>query len=196
MLQQAKLQLRTSKCKLFFRRKSNDVLTDSIQHVCDTVNSANRLNSTNYTNTVNYANRVKSANRKNSANKVKSEKRVNEKKIRVRKRKRKSKTSKHSSLSIFSCNAANIKNKLLSLEKIVNDLNISIFCLQETHEAKIGAIKFQTSENYQIYEKIRTNKGGGGLAVGILKDLNPSWIRDGGGEVEALTIKFKVKHFD
>ena len=111
-------------------------------------------------------------------------------------RKRKYNGSYSSKVSILSCNAANIRNKLLSLEKVVNDLHLSIFCIQETHQVKIGSIKFRGSENFQIYEKIRMNKGGGGLAIGVLKEFSPTWMRDGGNEAEALTIKFQVKNFN
>ena len=122
---------------------------------------------------------------------------VNKNKNRFRNRKWKKNELKSSSkVSILSCNAASIRNKLLSLEKIVNDLHLSMFCLQETHEVKMGSIKFVGSENFQIYEKIRINKGGGGLAVGILKEFNPTWMRDGGDEVEALTVKFHVKNIN
>ena len=99
-------------------------------------------------------------------------------------------------LSFLSCNASSIKNKLLSLEKIVNDLNLSFFALQETHAKKEGSIKFMNSQNYQIYEQIRTGKSGGGLALGICKSLDPFWIRDGGNEVEAMTIKASFKRLD
>ena len=71
-----------------------------------------------------------------------------------KKRKKRSYGNKsNTQLSVFSCNAANVKNKLFSLGKNVNDLNLSIVCLQETHMNKIGLIKFQNSSNFQIYEK-------------------------------------------
>ena len=74
----------------------------------------------------------------------------------INKRNRKKRTYKNNlnkKLSIFSCNAANVKNKLLSLEKNVNELNLSLFCLQETHMYRDGLIKFKNSSNFQIYEK-------------------------------------------
>ena len=64
-------------------------------------------------------------------------------------------------LSFLSCNAASVQNKLLSLEKIVNELNISFFSIQETHAKKEGLIKFKNSNLFQIYEYIRTDKCGG-----------------------------------
>ena len=71
-------------------------------------------------------------------------------------------------LSFLSCNASSIKNKLFSLEKIINDQTISFFALQETHAKRNGSIRFKNSQNYHIYEHIRSNKSVGGLATGIL----------------------------
>ena len=70
-------------------------------------------------------------------------------------RKRKGKT-KHQTkeLSFLSCNVSSIQNKCLSLEKIVNDLGLSFFSLQETHAKREGIIKLKNSKNYQIYEQI------------------------------------------
>jgi len=97
-------------------------------------------------------------------------------------------------LKLFSCNSSGLKNKLLSLEKVINELEVGVFCLQETHSIKEGSIKFENSLNYQIYEQVRDNKSGGGLSVGVLKSLNPVWLRDGGGEVEAMTVQIETKN--
>ena len=111
-----------------------------------------------------------------------------------RRKKRAYKSYLNKVLSVFSCNAANVKNKLFSLEKNVNDLNLSLFCLQETHMNREGLIKFKNSSNFQIYEKNRNDKSGGGLAIGVLKELNPAWIRDGEDKVEAMTITISVQN--
>ena len=135
----------------------------------------------------------------NSAKKSKSSNQFKHKWVK-RKRRTYSKQNKNKlktqPLTFFSCNSANIKNKLLSLEKVVNDLSLSMFCLQESHARKSGSIKFKNSTNFQIYEKIRSEKGGGGLVIGMLNCLNPTWIRDGGDEVEAMTIKFSLEKID
>ena len=48
-------------------------------------------------------------------------------------------------LNIVSCNAAGIKNKIFSLQKVLNELQIPVLCLQETHLSKEGSIKFENS---------------------------------------------------
>ena len=96
-------------------------------------------------------------------------------------------------LKVLSCNASGLRNKLPSLSKIISDLQLSMFCIQETHFLKEGSIKF---DNFQIFEKTRETKSGGGLLVGALKDLNPIWIGDGGSTAEAMSIKVSVKDMD
>ena len=54
------------------------------------------------------------------------------------------------SLKMFSCNSSGVKNKLLSLGKVINDLEVGVFCIQETHASKKGSIKFKNSTMYQI----------------------------------------------
>ena len=96
-------------------------------------------------------------------------------------------------LKVFSCNSAGLKNKLFSLSKIINDLSLSVFCLQETDLLKEGLIKFQNDQNYQIFEKLRETKSGGGLAIGAVNSLNPIWLGDGGSDVEAISIQISVQ---
>ena len=68
----------------------------------------------------------------------------------------------------------------------------SILTLQET--------KFQVSgkhniEGYTVYEHLGSEKtAGGGILMAVVKDLNPALVRDGGDEVEALTVDINVKH--
>ena len=72
-------------------------------------------------------------------------------------------------------------------------MNLGVFALQESHAKKKGGIKFENSDKYQIYEMTRKIKCGGGLVTGVLKELNPMWIKDGGDNVEAMTIKCSFK---
>ena len=111
-----------------------------------------------------------------------------------RPRRRKNTLSKQ--ITFFSCNSAGIKNKLFSLSKVINDLSVSVFCLQETHLSREGKIKFENSKKYQIYEKLRTTKAGGGLAIGVLNDLKPVWIGEGEENIEALSVQISVNEMN
>ena len=47
-------------------------------------------------------------------------------------------------------------------------------------------------ENYIVFELIRQDREGGGLAIGCAKDLQPVWVREGNDYVEALSILFYI----
>ena len=49
------------------------------------------------------------------------------------------------------------------------------------------------SWRYDIYQLNRTNKSGGGLAIGALKELNSVWIREGDNETEILVIEIEIQ---
>ena len=95
-------------------------------------------------------------------------------------------------------NAAGITSKMQSFDKLLFDINPSVFMLQET-KRKQGApnMKANNLDNYQVFELRREKsheeggKGlsGGGLAMGALHDLNPVLLRQGSDDVECLTIQ-------
>ena len=89
-------------------------------------------------------------------------------------------------------NAAGLRSKLTSFYKVVSDLKPSVFFIQETKFQDIGKLKLQ---NYIIYEFVRQNRdGGGGLALGCDKDLNPAWVREGDDQVEAISVEICLKN--
>ena len=73
---------------------------------------------------------------------------------------------------------------------MIFDLQPALFFIQESKYKTEGRFKI---ENFQIFELIRKNKEGGGLALGCLKELKPVWLREGNDEVEALTIEIILK---
>ena len=97
---------------------------------------------------------------------------------------------------MLSCNSASLKNKLFSLSKTIEDLNLSLFCVQETHFVKEGSVKFKGVDRFQIFQKLCDTKSGGGLCIGALQDLNPFWVGDRGCEVESMSIKITVQHME
>ena len=67
-----------------------------------------------------------------------------------------------------------------------------MFFVQETKFQDPGKLKI---ENYIIYEYVRKNRdGGGGLALGCDKDLNPAWVREGDDLVEAISVEICLKN--
>ena len=69
-------------------------------------------------------------------------------------------------------------------------LRPSVFFVEESKCKEIGKLKF---DNFVIFELIRQNKEGGGLALGCAKELQPVWVREGDDYVEALSVEICVK---
>ena len=112
---------------------------------------------------------------------------------------RKDNNIKTSQLTFYGNNADGLINKLESFENILKE-KPSVFFLQETHLQRPGRIKTPSSKKYTWYElhrSIKSSKGekGGGLAIGVLNELEPSWISKGNDEAEAVTVEIWVKGF-
>ena len=75
---------------------------------------------------------------------------------------------------------------------MLSDLKPSVF-ITETKYKNEGNIK--VGDDFVIYELVRKDdKGGGGLALGCLKDLNPCWVSEGNDQVEALSVDIFLKN--
>ena len=88
-----------------------------------------------------------------------------------------------------------------SLENLLKTEKPSAIFLQETKLGRAGRIKTPSSVSlYTWYELHRTKtaekgKGGGGIALGVMNCLEPSWISEGDDNVEALTVEIWVNSF-
>ena len=98
------------------------------------------------------------------------------------------------SLRFLGVNTAGLKSKLTSFKKVLTDLKPSVFFAQETKFREEGHLKL--GDDYVVYELVRKNGGGGGLALGCLKELNPCWVGDGGESVEALSVNIFLKSME
>ena len=94
-------------------------------------------------------------------------------------------------------NVAHLESKLDTFENYLNTENPSVFMLQETKTKTAGKIKTETAKKYTIYELHRKKEkvSGGGLAIGVLKELHPAFINEGDDEVEVLTVEIWVEDF-
>ena len=97
------------------------------------------------------------------------------------------------SLRFLGVNSAGLKSKFTSFKKLIVDLRPSVFFVQETKFNEEGHIKI--GDDYVIYELLRKNgKGGGGLALGCLKYLNPCLVSEGKDNVEAISVDIFIKN--
>ena len=107
-------------------------------------------------------------------------------------RKRVNNRNVNKSLRFLGVNSAGIRSKLLTFKKVLNDLKPAVFFVEETKLKDVGQLKI---ENYVIYEKVRKNRdGGGGVAIGCLKELHPVWVKEGNEQVETLSVNIFVKN--
>ena len=112
---------------------------------------------------------------------------------------RKEKKVKINNLTFVGNNADGLMNKLESLENILSE-NPSVVFLQEIRSHRPGRIKTPSSGKYTWYELHRTSsaeKGqkGGGIALGVVNVLTPSWISEGDDDCEAITVEIWVEGF-
>ena len=95
-------------------------------------------------------------------------------------------------IRLLGVNSAGLKSKFTSFKKVIQELKPAVFFTQETKYKTEGQLKL--GDEYVVYEQVRQNEnGGGGLALGCLKELNPCWISEGKGSVEAISISISIK---
>ena len=87
-------------------------------------------------------------------------------------------------------NSGGLRCKLTSFKKVLNDLRPSVFFVKETKFKDVGKLKF---DSYVVFELVRQNRDGGGLALGCDKDLQPVLVREGDDDVEALSVDIILK---
>ena len=98
---------------------------------------------------------------------------------------------KEKNLTIFSTNAAGLRNKSHSFKNELNVVNAGIFTIQETHFKKKGMLKIK---DFDIFEAIR-DKQNGGTMIGVHKSLNPMLIKEYNKEFELLVVEIEIsKH--
>ena len=97
-------------------------------------------------------------------------------------------------------NTNSLIQKLESLEYVLCVEKPAAIFLQETKLGRPGRIKTPSSLNYTWYELHRSDsasKGekGGGIAIGVLNSLEPSWISEGNDDIETLTVEIWLQEF-
>ena len=92
--------------------------------------------------------------------------------------------------SLIGTNAAGLNLKRESFYSLLNILAPTIITVQETKLSKPGLVKIP---GYQVFERIRKNKKGGGLLTAADEDVNPVLISTGKEEEnEIMTIQIDV----
>ena len=88
-------------------------------------------------------------------------------------------------------NIAGASSKWASVKRWVTIKSPVILSLQETKFQVAGKHKL---DGYITYEHLRKEKtAGGGLLLAIKQELSPALVRDGGTDVEAITVDINIK---
>ena len=111
------------------------------------------------------------------------------KRKRVQKR---NKINKVQTLKIYGINAAGIKCKLKSFSNVLSRLSPQIWMIEETKLKPGETIKCENIDDFQVFYLYRHNSQGGGLALGVTRDLESTLIRDGDDDVEAMAVQVVV----
>ena len=108
---------------------------------------------------------------------------------RKRKRNMKRNEKKTVKFRMFGANAAGVKCKLKSLDDILKRLQPQIWAIQETKLKPNERLKLEVGNDFQIYYLYRQNSQGGGLAVGVHKDIESALVGEGNDDIEALVVQ-------
>ena len=97
-------------------------------------------------------------------------------------------------MNILGVNAAGILGKIDSFENWLKVKMPAIFSIQETKVSRKGLIQCESTNTFQLYEQIRlVNPGaGGGLCVAVAQELPSALLREGGDEVECISVQVQV----
>ena len=117
--------------------------------------------------------------------KILKQKKSKKKKKLYRKRKKKGSCP----FKIFGINCAGIKSKIKTFDNVIKKVQPKIWTLQETKLKSNEIIKCEAVSSYQVYYRNRQNSQGGGIALGVDKNLKSTLIREGDNETEAISVK-------
>ena len=96
-------------------------------------------------------------------------------------------------MTILGVNANNLLNKIDSFKNWIKEKSPAILIVKETKVPTLGQLKM-ISNQFQIYEQIRENNPGlgGGICIGVSKNLHSILLREGGSDVECISVQVEV----
>ena len=98
----------------------------------------------------------------------------------------------HEKLKIFGINSAGIRCKVKSFDNVLQLLKPHIWMLQETKLRPHEKINCGSLDDYQVFYLSRQESHGGGLALGVHKMLESTFLKEGDDETEAISVLVTV----
>ena len=87
-------------------------------------------------------------------------------------------------------NVDGARGKWPTIKKVIIETKADVWMMQET---KCETRTLKKLDKFILYEHLRSEGGGGGLAFFARKDLNPALLRDGGDEADTITVDIHVQ---
>ena len=75
-------------------------------------------------------------------------------------------------------------------KRSLGKLKLQCFFLQETKCEQVNKLKL---DGFVIFDKVRLDKGGGGVAIAAKTEINPVLVSEAEGDIDALTIDINTK---
>ena len=94
---------------------------------------------------------------------------------------------------MFGVNAAGIKCKLDSLKSILKCIKPQIWSVQETKLKPNENLKGEEIDKFQMYYLNRQDSQGGGLALGVDKEIESTLVREGNDTTEAIVVQVFIE---
>ena len=82
-------------------------------------------------------------------------------------------------------NPAGARSKWATWKKIVKETKASVWTMQETKSSEPNKLSMT---DFVVFEKVRDQREGGGVAIAARKELNPVLTAEGEDSIEAITI--------
>ena len=101
---------------------------------------------------------------------------------------KRNKKLKNKTLKLFGINAAGIKSKIDSFNEILSKIKPHIWMVEETKLKPHEKIQSGSLDEYQVFYLSRQEMQGGGLALGVNKMLESTFINEGDDETEVMSV--------
>ena len=103
---------------------------------------------------------------------------------------------KNGPFKLFGINCAGIKSKMKTFNEVLKKVQPKVWTMQETKLKSNETMSCEALSSYQIYSRNRQESQGGGIAIGVDKDLKSTLIKEGEMETEAISVKIFLKDLE
>ena len=104
--------------------------------------------------------------------------------------------AKNGLFKLYGINCAGIKSKITTFNDVLKRVQPKIWTLQETKLKNNESISCEALGSYQVYYRNRQESHGGGIALGVAKDLKSTLVKEGDNDTEVISVKVFLKDIE